>query len=300
MILPDQNPPRPQFVYVATPYSHADPEVMESRYRAAIVAAAHFMAQGFIAFSPIAHSHEIGKHIGKTAGGHADNGVHNFWMHQDLPMLARADALFVLTLDGWKESRGVAEEVEFAVRNGIPVYHVEPASIAALNIDVLPDIPHAPGASDAVPEDGKATNPKDVVGTRKAPMSTVPAGVVAEIGVGMLEGAVKGYGRHNYRVAGIRASVYYDAAMRHLMAWWEGEDIDPDSGVSHVAKALCTLVVLRDGMMQEFWTDDRAPRARPFYPELNERAAALVDKYADREPRHYTIADTLPLRPEVL
>lgn len=137
-------------------------------------------------------------------------------------------------------------------------------------------------------EGDKPTNPKDIVGARKAPMSTVPANVLVEIGVAMLEGASK-YGRHNYRAVGVRGSVYYDGVMRHLMAWWEGEDIDADSGMSHVTKAITSLVVLRDAMMQGKFTDDRPPRALPFYPSLNAGAANIIDRYADRNPTHYTI-----------
>ena len=122
-------------------------------------------------------------------------------------------------------------------------------------------------------------------------MSTVPANVLAEVGVAMLEGASK-YGRHNYRVAGVRASVYYDGTMRHLMSWWEGEDIDPDSGLSHITKAITSLVVLRDAMMQSMCTDDRPPSSVDFYNKLNTTAALILDKYADKSPEHYTIVDT--------
>lgn len=138
----------------------------------------------------------------------------------------------------------------------------------------------------------KATNPKDAVGVRKAPMSTVPANVLAEVGVGMLEGTCK-YGRHNYRAMGVRSSVYYDGTMRHLMSWWEGEDIDPDSTLSHITKAICSLVVLRDAMMRGMVTDDRPPRSALFYPDLNARAAGLIDKYVEMSPHHYTLADNL-------
>ena len=137
----------------------------------------------------------------------------------------------------------------------------------------------------------KDTNPKDAIGISKAPMSTVSAAVLMEVGVAMLEGASK-YGRHNYRAAGVRASVYYDALMRHAMAWWEGEDLDPDSGMSHVTKAIATLVVLRDAMIQDKFTDDRPPRSAPFLPALNDKAAALLTKHADKRPRHYTIEDS--------
>jgi hypothetical protein len=135
--------------------------------------------------------------------------------------------------------------------------------------------------------DEKLTNPKDMVGVRKAPMSTVPANVLAEIGVAMLEGSVK-YGRHNYRAAGVRASVYYDALMRHLMSWWEGEDMDPDSGMNHITKALSCLVVLRDAQMQQMYTDDRPPKSKDFYEELHQKTAIILDKYSDRNPKHYT------------
>lgn len=127
----------------------------------------------------------------------------------------------------------------------------------------------------------KETNPKDAVGVRKAPMSTVPAGVLMELGVAMLEGARK-YGRHNYRVAGIRASVYYDGTMRHMMDWWEGADLDPDSGISHITKAIAGLVVLRDAMLNEMWTDDRPPRmAEDWLAGLNRRAGEVIDRHPD-------------------
>lgn len=134
----------------------------------------------------------------------------------------------------------------------------------------------------------KPSNPKDVVGTGKAPMSTVSAPVLAEIGVAMLEGACK-YGRHNYRAVGVRASIYYDATMRHLMAWWEGQDIDPGSGLSHITKAITSLVVLRDSMIQGNWEDDRPPVTdAQFFEELNAKAQAIIERYRGVDPRHYT------------
>lgn len=137
----------------------------------------------------------------------------------------------------------------------------------------------------------KPTNPKDAIGVRKAPLSTLPMGVVAEMGVAMLEGAAK-YGRHNYRGVGVRASVYFDATMRHLVAWWEGEDKDPDSGLSHITKALVSLAVLRDAQMQGKCEDDRPPVSAPFYEGLNARSADVLERHADKSPKHWTIKDS--------
>jgi Domain of unknown function (DUF5664) len=126
----------------------------------------------------------------------------------------------------------------------------------------------------------KETNPKDAVGVAKVPFSTVSGQVMMEVGLAMMEGARK-YGRANYRAAGVRASVYYDACMRHMMKWWEGEDIDRDSGISHVTKAIASLMVLRDSMMQENWADDRPIKVKNpnWVEDMNAKAAELLKKY---------------------
>lgn len=135
----------------------------------------------------------------------------------------------------------------------------------------------------------KDTNPKDAVGVKKVPFSTVPSGVIAETGLAMLEGARK-YGRHNYRKSGVRASVYYDAVFRHMSQWWEGEDIDPDSGLSHITKAIASLVVLRDSMMQGNWIDDRPPvSVEGWIQELNKKAGDIIEKYPNAVPAYTEI-----------
>ena len=39
---------------------------------------------------------------------------------------------------------------------------------------------------------------------------------------------------------------YFDAAQRHLWAYKEGEVIDPESGVNHIAHAICCLMFMLD------------------------------------------------------
>lgn len=137
----------------------------------------------------------------------------------------------------------------------------------------------------------KDSNPKDALGCKKPPLSTVSSAVLFEVGAAMLEGACK-YGRHNYREVGVRSSVYYDATMRHLMAWWEGEDIDPDSGLPHVTKALASLAVLRDAQINEMVDDDRPPSLKPgWMAGVQERVTAILERYP--EPvAPYTIDST--------
>jgi hypothetical protein len=129
----------------------------------------------------------------------------------------------------------------------------------------------------------KDTNPKDALGVRKVPLHAVPCGPLLEVGLAMLEGGCK-YGTHNYRAAGVRYSVYYDSTVRHMMDWWEGQDIDPESGVNHITKAIAGLFVLRDSMLCGNDVDDRPLR----YPsglglaEFNEKAGAILDSHPER------------------
>lgn len=140
--------------------------------------------------------------------------------------------------------------------------------------------------------DCKDTNPKDALGVERAPISTVPMNVILELGNALLEGARK-YGRHNYRVAGVRHSIYIDAAFRHLAAHWEGETIDPDSGLPHVTKALAALTVLRDSMYGENDCDDRPPsRGTQVVKDANAQAKGVIDRTPSPAEPHTAVEET--------
>ncbi len=130
---------------------------------------------------------------------------------------------------------------------------------------------------DTVPEGGKDTNPKDIIGSMKPGFSCVPTQVMALVGLAMAEG--QKYGRHNYRAAGVRASVYYDAVMRHFfLQWWDmGEDIDSASGLHHVVKTIAGLCVLMDSIIQGNFVDDRPPKAKITMEELQARCDTVID-----------------------
>ena len=125
----------------------------------------------------------------------------------------------------------------------------------------------------------KIENPKHDAGVKKVPFHFVPCGVLMEIGLGMMEGGRK-YGAHNYRAIGIKFSDYYDAAWRHLAAWFEGEDIDLKSGQHHITKLITDLIVLRDSMLMGNCEDDRPLK----YPNgldmdaYNKQAEAIIKK----------------------
>lgn len=61
--------------------------------------------------------------------------------------------------------------------------------------------------------------------------------------------AVLEHGRNKYSADGWRSVPeprrrYFAAAFRHLIAWRRGEKIDPESGLPHLAHAICCAMFL--------------------------------------------------------
>jgi hypothetical protein len=67
---------------------------------------------------------------------------------------------------------------------------------------------------------------------------------------------VKITGAHNWK-GGIRCSRLVDAAMRHIIQFNEGETLDTDSGLPHLAHAGCCITMLLEMMMDRPDLDDR-------------------------------------------
>jgi hypothetical protein len=138
----------------------------------------------------------------------------------------------------------------------------------------------------------KPTNPKDAIGSNKVPLHLWPETATVLGALGLLDGALK-YGRSNYRAIGVRASIYYDAARRHLNAWFEGEDTDPDSGLPQLAHVLACVAIIIDAEAAGKLNDDRniAGGYRQLIDSLTPHVARLKEQYTDKKPHHYTITD---------
>lgn len=139
----------------------------------------------------------------------------------------------------------------------------------------------------------KNGNPKDLAADNKVPLWLLSPIAKAKWALAQFCGLVK-YGAWNWRVKGVRYSVYLSAMERHLDAIKSGETFDPVDGTDHRGNIMACAAILLDAEAAGKLTDDRAPRVdmRPTYEECELNAAALRSKYEDRNPRHYTIADT--------
>lgn len=138
--------------------------------------------------------------------------------------------------------------------------------------------------------DQKPSNPKDAFGSAKAPLGLVPDTGTVDVSMAFLEGALK-YGRFNWRVAGVRASIYNDAIERHRSKWWNGQDRDPITRVKHLANLRACVDILLDAELCGMLEDDRPPALEPLAEYIDSQQpliAHLKALFKDHHPPQYT------------
>lgn len=100
--------------YLASPYSHEFYDIMDERAKLASHCAAWMVRNDAPCYAPIAFWHHI------TVEYKMPTDAAN-WRNVNMTFLRHAIGVRVLLIDGWKESKGVKEEVEEAKRLNMPV-----------------------------------------------------------------------------------------------------------------------------------------------------------------------------------
>jgi hypothetical protein len=98
----------------------------------------------------------------------------------------------------------------------------------------------------------------------KLPLNLLSTEAMNQTAAVLKFGAQK-YAAHNWR-AGFAWSRPLAAAMRHLTAFNDGEDRDPESGLSHLAHAACCIMFLLEFEKTHQHLDDRY---KPNLPPTN-------------------------------
>jgi Domain of unknown function (DUF5664) len=143
-------------------------------------------------------------------------------------------------------------------------------------------------------ERSKATNPKDAMGMTKLPIDLVPDTAVMYMALAFLEGALK-YGKYNWRIAGVRWSIYEAAFERHRMKLRSGEWADPKTNVPHMASMMACLAIILDAKACGKLVDDRPPRApalSQMIDDMTSNVAHLKEVFKEHNPHQYTIEDS--------
>lgn len=86
--------------------------------------------------------------------------------------------------------------------------------------------------------------------------SLLPLDGVEDI-VKILEFGAKKYGVDNWKYLENGNERYFDALIRHLVAWKKGETVDSESGLNHLAHAGCNILFLLHLSKQDETSKDR-------------------------------------------
>lgn len=107
-----------KLIYLASPYTSTKLDIEELRFMDACLAVAKLINEGYIVFSPIIHFHPVAK-IGSL------NGDFETWKRINYRFLSLCDELWVLTLEGWKESKGIELEIKWAKHLQLPIVYLK-------------------------------------------------------------------------------------------------------------------------------------------------------------------------------
>lgn len=107
-------------IYIASPYSHPSEGVRAIRYKTALRYCTRMTREGVMTYSPIVYTHHMLS---------VDPDLpfeFEFWNDFNEKMIAAADSVRVLTMNGWEQSRGIASEIAFASSIMMPIDYVNP------------------------------------------------------------------------------------------------------------------------------------------------------------------------------
>jgi hypothetical protein len=113
-------------IYLASPYTHPDPLIVEKRYEQTLHATAILMRADIMVYSPIVHCHEVAKQ-------HQLPTDYKFWLVYNHHFILLSEAVYILCIDGWRESLGVRNEIAFASANRIKIVCVDEFAVITPN-----------------------------------------------------------------------------------------------------------------------------------------------------------------------
>jgi hypothetical protein len=96
-------------IFLACPYGHVDKSVVENRFDVSNEVAAKIARAGAVVFSQVSMSHPINHYLADLDKA----GIGKLWAPIDQVFMDAMEELIVIDEPGWKESAGVAREIDF-------------------------------------------------------------------------------------------------------------------------------------------------------------------------------------------
>ena len=105
-------------IFIASPYLHDAPEVMEHRYLTVEQYVAECIIQGECVISPVVNYHHMSERFNMRKD-------YKFWKEVNHDLLERSDSIRVLMLPDWRQSKGVLDELALSNYINMPVEFIE-------------------------------------------------------------------------------------------------------------------------------------------------------------------------------
>jgi hypothetical protein len=107
--------------YLASPYTHTDKVVVQERFEETEQCLAWLLGMKVWAYSPIVHCHALATKRSLPTD-------YKFWLDYNHAMILGSNGILVLCMEGWRESKGVQEEIKFARSNHLFIRHISPVN----------------------------------------------------------------------------------------------------------------------------------------------------------------------------
>lgn len=114
-------------IFISSPYSHPSIRIRNSNYRKVAKLAASLSSIGIHAISPIVYGHNLVQFKDMPVDW-------EFWKSFCLAFLDRCTAVLVYKMKGWDVSRGVSEEIKYALELNIPIIYANTIEESILNL----------------------------------------------------------------------------------------------------------------------------------------------------------------------
>jgi hypothetical protein len=110
----------------------------------------------------------------------------------------------------------------------------------------------------------------------KPPLARLPLRALRQVALVQLYGAHKYDEFDNYR-KGMETSRNASCAMRHIADHMDGQDMDPESGLPHLAHAACRILFMLENIAQGTAIDDRHSSVKASESREEELLRAIED-----------------------
>lgn len=310
----------PQRVYLSGPMTGYP----DYNRQAFVEAAARLRSWGYEVHSPVESNLE-------TYGSWEEAIKHPWQEHLARDVIAVPSCDVIALMRGWQASKGANLELRIARELGFPVISAEDGvEVTASEIerahrqrddepanyaDVIDENRESPVmraigalaslADNTSPYDGErfvpySENPERHVYTSgaikdnksKSRVDLIPWLPLKLVGDVLAYGAQK-YKPNNWRL-GLPWGDTFASLQRHLWAWHNGEDLDPETGLSHLAHAGCQLLFLSEYAATGTGVDDRWSTTREAVDRQTRIARSLerlIQEYGDDALAQTAVAD---------